>query len=189
MLYKDLSTKELYASIPATSVIAQLFKTGLEIGSTQLAVSAMEELIVREDYDIITAVLQSAADTRKLILGTSLASMIGRSLKESCYHDPLLQKYGIALLKGEGEDGPFKWVKSGKAAKYFNRGKEYVRLRNDIEARHKAATAAYLKGHSERLRKIFDATNLASMECTAPEGAAPIDEEWVLEALREVLNG
>ena len=177
MLYKNLSTRELYASIPDTSIITCFFKTGLEIGSTQLAVSTMEELIVREDTDIIAVVLQSAADTGKLVLGTPMAGMIGKSLKESCHHDPLLQKYGIALLKGEGEEGPFRWVKSGKAAKYFNHGKGYVKLRNGIEARHKTATAAYLTEHSERLRKILDATNLASMERTAPEGVASIHDD------------
>ena len=177
MLYKNLSTRELYASIPDTGIVTSFFETGLKFGSTQLAVSAMEELIIREDTDIIAAVLQSAADTRKLVLGTPMAGMIGRSLKESCRHDPLLQKYGVALLKGEGEEGPFKWAKSGKAAKYFNHSEGYVKLRDGIEARYKAATAAYLTEHSERLKKILEATNLAPMERTATEGVASIDEE------------
>ena len=177
MLFQRLSVKNLYASIPDTDIITVFFETGLKFGSTQLAVSAMEELMIREDTDIIAAVLQSAADTRKLILGTSMAGMIGRSLKDSCFNDPLLQKYGVALLKGEGGEGPFKWAQSGKAAEYFDHGGGYVELCDDIEARYKAATTAYLTKHSERLRKILEATNLATMERTAPEGVASIDEE------------
>ncbi len=186
MLYKNLSTRELYASIPDTNIITVFFETGLKFGSTQLAVSAMEELMIREDTDIIAAVLQSAADTGKLVPGTPMAGMIGRSLKESCRHDPLLQKYGIALLKGEGGKGPFKWAKSGEATKYFDHSEGYVKLRDGIEARYKTATTAYLTKHSERLKKILEASNLAPMERTASEGVASIHDDWIEEALREI---
>lgn len=120
MLYKNLSTKELYASIPSTSFIAEMFKKGIEMGSTQLAISAMEELITRGDTDIITYELDNVCKNGNLKLGTSMSTMIARSLTESCREaDPLLVRYGKAIFKGEGAEGPLDWVKSGKAKKYF----------------------------------------------------------------------
>lgn len=118
MLYKNLTVKELYASIPATKTISQFFEIGLEIGSTQLAVSAMEELITRGDTDIVANMLQSASDKGQLQLGTSITGMIARSLAE--YRgDPILYKYGKALFRGEGSEGIRKWVRSPEAAKMF----------------------------------------------------------------------
>lgn len=118
MLYKNLTVKELYASIPATKTISQFFEIGLEIGSTQLAISAMEELMTRGDTDIVANMLQSASDKGQLQLGTSITGMIARSLAE--YRgDPILYKYGKALFRGEGSEGIWKWVKSPEAAKMF----------------------------------------------------------------------
>ena len=196
MLYKNLSIRELYASIPATSIIAWLFKTGLEIGSTQLAVSAMEELIVREETDLIAEELQSAADAGKLVPGTSMACMIGRSLMESCRNDPLLHKYGKALLRGQGEEGPFEWVKSDKAAMYFKNDEAYAKLVD----KYRAATAAYLEKNSEKIKETLGITGLAPMERTVVENNASIAQmsrtamgnntptEWLNEAIAEAFQ-
>ena len=120
MSYKNLTVKELYASIPSTNFIAEMFKKGMEIGSTQLAISAMEELIIRGDTDIITHEISNACENGYLKLGTSMSAMIARSLIESCREaDPILVRYGKAIFRGEGAEGPFKWVASGKAKKYF----------------------------------------------------------------------
>ena len=119
MLYKNLTTKELYASIPATDIISKFFEIGLEVGSTQLAVSAMEELMVRGDTDIIASKLQSASDKGLLQLRTSITGMIARSLAEY-REDPILCRYGKALLKGEGSEGILEWMTTPGAAKMFN---------------------------------------------------------------------
>ncbi len=118
MLYKNLTTKELYSSIPATSIIAQFFEIGLEIGSAQLAVSAMEELMVRGDTDIIATKLQSASDKGQLRPGTSITGMIARSLVEN-REDPILHKYGKIVLRGGGNEGIFKWIQTPEAEQMF----------------------------------------------------------------------
>ncbi|MBR3180402.1 hypothetical protein IKF57_02650 [Candidatus Saccharibacteria bacterium] len=107
MLYKNLTTKELYASIYATSIVEEMFVTGLKIGSTQLAVSAMEELIIRGDTDIIRRGLDSAFKEGHVKIGTSMSTMIARSLSESCREaDPFLQRFGKFLFKAKTGD-PF----------------------------------------------------------------------------------
>ena len=107
MLYKNLTVKELYASIPSTNFIADLFAKGMEIGSTQLAISAMEELIVRGDTDMIKEKLFNASEAGHIKLGTSISAMIARSLCESCREaDPLLQRFGKFLFKAK-TDNPF----------------------------------------------------------------------------------
>ena len=107
MLYKNLTVKELYASIYATSIIEEMFITGLKIGSTQLAVSAMEELIIRGDTDIIQRGLDSAFKEGHVKIGTSMSTMIARSLSENCREaDPLLQRFGKFLFKAKTND-PF----------------------------------------------------------------------------------
>ena len=120
MLYKDLKVKELYASIPDTGIIAVFFETGLEIGSSQLAVSAMEELMTRGDTDIVATILQSAADKGQLQVGKSLTGLIARSLAEY-REDPILHKYGKALLRGGGKEGILKWMNSPEAARLFQK--------------------------------------------------------------------
>ncbi len=106
MLYKNLTAKELYASIDAP-IVAEMFKTGLKIGSTQLAISAMEELIVRGYTDIIRSGLDSAFKEGHIKIETPMSTMIARSLSESCREaDPLLQRFGKFLFKAK-TDNPF----------------------------------------------------------------------------------
>jgi len=100
LLLNNLSTKELYASIPRTATVSQMMRDGMEQGSTQLAVSAMEELSKRGDTDIIVKNLFEAAKNGVLVPGTSMASMISRSLIEDRETDPLLRRAGKWLLQG-----------------------------------------------------------------------------------------
>ncbi len=189
MLPTNISAKEVFDSIHYTSLIVLLFETGLEIDDgALLAVSAMESLIVRGDTDIVAIVLQSAASAGKLVPGSSMADTIGKSLARSRYNDLLLHKYSEALLRGEGGEGPFKWVESGKAITYFDHSGGYVNLRDSIKDRYKAATAAYLAKHIKELRKVLDATNLAPMERTATKGVASTTAEWVQAAIDEALQ-
>ena len=107
MLYKNLTARELYASIYATSIIEEMFVTGLKIGSPQLAISAMEELVVRGDTDIIRRELDSAFKEGHVKIKTSMSTMIARSLSESCREaDPFLQRFGKFLFKAKTDD-PF----------------------------------------------------------------------------------
>lgn len=160
MLYKNLAVKELYASIPATSIIAQLFETGLEVGSTQLAVSAMEELMIRGDTDIIATKLQSAADKGQFKLGTSIAGMIARSLIDF-REDAILHKYGKAVLNGEGTEGPLAWLSSDGAAKYFAKTK---------------------------MGELLQDCSFKDMDKPAPPRAINLHEEVIQEAIREVFQ-
>lgn len=122
MLYKNLTTKELYASIYATSIIEEMFATGLKIGSTQLAISAMEELIVRGDTDIIQRGLDSAFKKGYVKIGTSMSTMIARSLSESCREvDPFLQRFGKFLFKAKGPDPFREFVESGAGKDAFQK--------------------------------------------------------------------
>lgn len=112
MLCKNLSVKELYASICDTSIVEEMFATGLKIGSTQLAISAMEELIVRGDTDLIRRRLNSAFKEGHVKIGTSMSTMIARSLSESCREaDPVLQRFGKFLFKAKTNDPLDEFVK------------------------------------------------------------------------------
>ena len=111
MLTKNLTTKEMYASIPVTKFVVDLFEKGLEIHNDRLAISAMEELILREDTDFIAYSLNRAFEKGQISRGSTMVAMIGRSLKEGCRDvDGVLCLYGGALLRGDFE-GPLDWVK------------------------------------------------------------------------------
>ncbi len=115
MLCENLTAKELYASIGGISIVKDMFATGLKIGSTQLAISAMEELIVRDYTNIILRELDSAFKEGHVKIGTSMSTMIARSLLESCRETPYLQRFGKFLFKAKTDD-PFKeFVDSGAA--------------------------------------------------------------------------
>ena len=128
MLYKNLTVKELYASIYATNIIKKMFVTGLEIGSTQLAISAMEELIVRGDTDIIRHGLESAFKEGYVKTGTSMCTMIARSLSESCREvDPFLQRFGKFLFKAKSND-PFAEFVNDSAQKFCSGSDELLKF-------------------------------------------------------------
>ena len=108
LLFKNLTVKELYASIPDTSVINSLFLEGLRENNDRLAISAMEELILRGDTDLITEGLDNAFKNKEIRINTTMSTLIARSLTESCRGvDPLLQRFGKSLFRAKTDD-PFK---------------------------------------------------------------------------------
>lgn len=171
MLYKNLSVKELYSSIPATTIIAQFFETGLEIGSSQLAVSAMEELMIRGDTDIIAAKLQSASDKGQLKLGTSITGMIARSLME-CREDPILHRYGKIVQRGGGSEGIFKWMQTPEAEQMFQ-GERLTDKKNAFLARQDARQELLQEQEAKKRREIL-----------CDDSA----QDWVKESLAELFE-
>lgn len=98
MIYKTLTTKELYASIPRTETISQMMRDGIEQGSTQLAVSAMEELIRRGDTNLVSENLDIGLKNQQLKPGTSIYIMIANALMED-RSNQLLYELGKNLLR------------------------------------------------------------------------------------------
>lgn len=96
-IFKNLTVKELYSSIPAKETISQFMRNGLEQNSTQLAVSAMEELLLRGDEKTVHENLAWAIEEGFLKLNTPMSSMISRSFLES--HDV---KMNTKVLVGYG---------------------------------------------------------------------------------------
>ena len=90
MIYKNLTAKELYSSIPSMATITYMMGTGINVGSTQLAVSAMEELIRRKSEDLALDVLKTAYEKGDLKPGTSMMSMLISSMAEEHKNDMLL---------------------------------------------------------------------------------------------------
>ncbi len=107
---KNLTVKELYASIFPTPVIDDFFRTGLELDNDRLATSALEELITRKEADMIVRSLNYAFEESFMKEKSSTISMIGRILKNSCRElDPFLGYYGAGLLRGDFM-GPSDWI-------------------------------------------------------------------------------
>ena len=162
MLYKNLTAKELYASIYATSIVEEMFVIGLKIGSTQLAISAMEELIVRGDTDIIRRGLDSAFKEGHVKIGTSMSTMIARSLSESCREaDPSLQRFGKFLFKAKTND-PFNEFVNDSGVKFCSGGDEL----------------------SGRFSKYFTLESPMGPETTISTGSTAQEPKWVKEYLQ-----
>lgn len=171
MLYKNLKVKELYTSIPCTQTIDSLFRMGLEIDNDRLAVSAMEELILRGDTDIVRQRLQQAFERGNIKVKTTTATMIARSLTESCRDvDPILYRFGKFLFKAEGPD-PFREFIEGKGKespyekfrKEYERkfGSPYEKLIKDIyeqlDEDHKREFDSVRKQLDEEAKRAFEA--------------------------------
>ena len=82
MIYKNLTTHELYSSISDFSIISEMMKNGIKIGSTQLAVSAMEELLKKGLEDTVIEILTKAYKDKELKVGSPMFSMVTTSLTE-----------------------------------------------------------------------------------------------------------
>jgi len=112
MLYKNLTVKELFATMYVTEDVVELFEKGLRRGNDRLAGSAMEELIRRGDTESIVKVLDDfyAEDEGKYISGVSATLFVlMRDLADSCRkEDALLSSYAG---KGIRPQGPTEWVK------------------------------------------------------------------------------
>lgn len=110
MYTKNLTVREMYASIGDTNYIVELFQKGLEINNDRLAVSAMEELLRRGDTDFIAKGLNHAFEQGQLTPKSTLVTLIANSLMDGAREvDPILQRYGKGLLRGELM-GPYQWI-------------------------------------------------------------------------------
>lgn len=103
MLFDDLKIREVYATFSDLEIIKDMMKTGLETGCPQLAVSAMEEFIVRNRSDIVRDELGIAFRRGYAKVGTPMRTTIARSLVE-CKTDPFLKKFGDFLLVSKTDD-------------------------------------------------------------------------------------
>ena len=113
MLYKDLTVRELCASICVTKTVNELFKKGLEARNSQLAIPALEELIRRGDSDLIAKSLDQAFDNGWLVKGDALVGAIGMLLFGNVEKmDPILFRYSKALLFCDRFMGPSAWVRT-----------------------------------------------------------------------------
>ena len=98
---KLLTVKEVYASIYKASVIDEFFRKGLELDNDRLAISALEELILRGDTDLIVYSLNQAFEKGQIRKESALLSLLARVLSTECRRvDPFLDRYGKALLQG-----------------------------------------------------------------------------------------
>ena len=100
MYTENLTVKEMYASIKSTDFIAELFEKGLAMNNDRLAVSAMEELLLRGDSDLIVEALNKAFASGWIVKNSPLVALIARSLFENAGEvDPILQHYGKGLFR------------------------------------------------------------------------------------------
>lgn len=104
MISRNLTVRELYASIPATQTIYSFYTEGLKEDNDRLAVSAMEELIRRGDTDLVMRGLKNAFDNKEIKLGTTTTSMIARSLMDVDRTNSLLRRFGEFLSRYEESD-------------------------------------------------------------------------------------
>ena len=112
MYTKNLTVREMYASIGSTDFIVTLFKEGLTMNNDRLAVSAMEELLHREDSESIVECLEDAFRQQQIAAGSSLVNLIANSLSDGAREiDPILCNYGKGLIRGEFV-GPSEFVRN-----------------------------------------------------------------------------
>lgn len=109
---KMLTVKEVYASIFETSVIDEFFRKGLELDNDRLAISALEELILRGDTDLIVYSLNQAFEKGQIKKGSVVLSLLARVLSTECRKaDPYLGRYGKTLLQGAFMS-PSEWART-----------------------------------------------------------------------------
>ena len=63
MMYKNLTVRELFASMPLTKDIVEFFDKGLRSNNDRLAGAAAEELIRRGETDLIVCSLDEFYET------------------------------------------------------------------------------------------------------------------------------
>ena len=112
MYFNNLTVRELYASITNPDDVTGLFRHGIRINNDRMAVSAMEELIRRKAYyDIVDVIDQAIEDDDSLRPGSTLFSMMMRSLAESTKgNETYLGAYARAVLGGQFM-GPRAWLR------------------------------------------------------------------------------
>ena len=112
MLYKNLTVRELFATMYATQDVVELFEKGLRRNNDRLAGSAMEELIRRGDTNLIVKVLDDfyEEDEGKYILEASeTLFVLMRDLADSCRKEDAL--LGIYAGEGVHSYGPTEWIR------------------------------------------------------------------------------
>lgn len=111
MYTNNLNVRELYASMSNPEDVVSLFRYGIRINNDRLAVSAMEDLIRRKDYADIADVIDKAITDDLLVPGSTLCSMMMRSLAESTKgNETYLGAYARAVLSGQFT-GPRAWLR------------------------------------------------------------------------------
>ena len=128
MLYKNLTVKELYASIYDSQTINFFFIKGIEKENDRLAVSAMEELIIRGEYDLVLAGLNWGIEKGYITPGTTMSSMIARSLTESGRNaDPFLLRLGRFIPKAKTSNFIKELIESAGEDMTFLSGSEQIK--------------------------------------------------------------
>lgn len=110
--FNNLTVRELYASMPDVDDVSALFRFGIRIANDRMAVSAMEDLIRRKAYhDIIDVIDEAFEEGDSLVQGSSLVSLMMRSLAESTKgNETYLGAYARAVLGGQFV-GPSAWLR------------------------------------------------------------------------------
>lgn len=117
MYMNNLTTRELYASMSNSADVVALFTMGININNSRLAVSAMEDLIRRKDYvDVVDVIDKAIEDDGALVQGSSLMSLMMRSLAESVKgNESYLGVYARDVLNGLFV-GPRAWLRANPEA-------------------------------------------------------------------------
>ena len=104
---KNLLVSEMFASIANMDIIAHFFEMGLKINNDRLAVSAMEELIRRDEVNVVVQKLNEAFENGLIVPESSLVALIGNALAFDGHCS--LCEYGDCLLRGEYLS-PQEWI-------------------------------------------------------------------------------
>ena len=170
MYTRNLTVKDLYATIYRTRTVVTLFRIGIEDSNAYLAASAMEELMLRGDSELIVETLNWAFEEGKIDEESPLVTLIAKSLNDSAREfDPFLRSYGEFLLH-DGFAGPSEWIKEY--------AEKYVRVYRSGAVR-KAKTWA--KQHILTPDEERQLTELLEAE----EEAKSSFDEWVVKTLGE----
>ncbi|MDO4753213.1 MAG: hypothetical protein Q4A36_03220 [Candidatus Saccharibacteria bacterium] len=122
MLYKNLTVRELLATLPMTEDIVEFFDKGLRRGNDRLAGSAMEELIRRGETGLIVETLDKFYKGSYTNKSDSTLFVLMADLAESCREeDALLGNYAS---HGIQDCGPTEWIRQNaeRFKKFYRSG-------------------------------------------------------------------
>ena len=111
MLYKNLTVKELFATMCVTRDVFELFELGLRRNNDRLAGSAMEELIRRGCTDLIVRALDDfyeEDDGVHALEASNTLFVLMRDLADNCRNEDAL--LGIYAAEGVHCYGPSEWI-------------------------------------------------------------------------------
>lgn len=102
MLCRDLTVEELFGSIPSTEIIKYLFEIGLQHVENYLAVTAMEELIKRGEYDEVFNDIAAAFEVGRIMMGTTTSRLFAKSLIDASQNrKPFLFWLGHFIMRAK----------------------------------------------------------------------------------------